>query len=217
MEPDETLECEAWLSSSLRRLAPGLPAVSEARLSQLVAYLRILQRWNRTINLTSLDVASMPDESLMRLIVEPLVSAQLISPGDGAWFDLGSGNGSPAIPIKVMRPGFSLTMVESRSRKAAFLREAVRETRLERVNVVSERIERVVPAIPPHQLSLVTMRAVRPTAAILSAVRQALSSSGELVLFGHDHHLHGGDFSVARSSGEVVVLNPVFHVEQDQG
>lgn len=216
MEPDRPLEFEAWLASSLRRLAPGLPAVSEARLGQLVAYLRILERWNRTINLTSLNLVSMPDESLMRLIVEPLVAAQLSSPSGGVWFDLGSGNGSPAIPMKVVRPEFSLTMVESRTRKVAFLREAAREASLDHVRVVCGRIEQVVAAIPPHQLSLVTMRGVRPTAAILSTVRRALSSSGELVTFGDDDRRFGNDFSVARSEGEVTVLKPVFHVEHDQ-
>ena len=45
--------------------------------------------------------------------------------------DVGSGGGSPAIPLKLAVPRLSLTMVEAKARKSAFLREAIRHLGLE--------------------------------------------------------------------------------------
>ena len=54
---------------------------------------------------------------------------------DALWFDIGSGGGSPAIPLKLARPTLPLPMVESKTRKAVFLREAVRALGLARREV----------------------------------------------------------------------------------
>jgi 16S rRNA (guanine527-N7)-methyltransferase len=55
--------------------------------------------------------------------------------------DIGSGGGSPAIPLKLSAPAASLTMVEVKARKSAFLREAIRTLRLERSSVETARYE----------------------------------------------------------------------------
>ena len=63
-------------------------------------------------------------------------------PAPLAWFDLGSGGGSPAIPLKLVRPDARLTMVESKTRKAAFLREAVAQSgAADAAEVADERFE----------------------------------------------------------------------------
>ena len=45
--------------------------------------------------------------------------------------DVGSGGGSPAIPLKLAAPAVALTMVEVKARKSAFLREAIRQLELD--------------------------------------------------------------------------------------
>ena len=71
----------------------------------LDAYYRLLARWNRTINLTALSLDPLADEALDRLFIEPLAAAPYIREALdvtplSVWFDLGSGGGSPAIPLK---------------------------------------------------------------------------------------------------------------------
>src|SRR5206468_1311667 len=107
----------------------GVP-VGEDLADQLAAYLALLSRWNKKINLTALDVATPSDDAVDRLIVEPLAAARLLVPEDRTCIDVGSGGGSPAIPLKIAVPRLQMLMVESRARKAAFLNEAVRQLEL---------------------------------------------------------------------------------------
>jgi hypothetical protein len=53
--------------------------------------------------------------------------------------DIGSGAGFPGTPISVLRPDVNVTLVESHSRKAVFLRESTRD--LKNVSVEARRIE----------------------------------------------------------------------------
>jgi 16S rRNA (guanine527-N7)-methyltransferase len=62
--------------------------------------------------------------------------------------DIGSGGGSPGIPIAIARPGWYVALVEGSSKKAAFLRQAQAELPLPNVEVVGKRIEEVDPASP---------------------------------------------------------------------
>ena len=87
----------------------------------------MLSRWNQKINLTSLDD---PDEAIDRLMLEPLAAVRFVPAGVSAMMDIGSGGGSPAIPMKLVSPKVALTMVEVKARKSAFLREATRHLKL---------------------------------------------------------------------------------------
>ena len=89
----------------------------------LTAYYELLARWNRKINLTSLDNL---DEAIDRLILEPIAASRYLPASAKLLMDVGSGGGSPAIPFKLAVPRLRLTMVEAKARKSAFLREAIR-------------------------------------------------------------------------------------------
>src|SRR5205085_1587681 len=106
---------------------------------------------------------------------EPLAAARLVENAATPWFDLGSGGGSPAIPMKIAHPLLQLQMVESRGRKAAFLREVLRELQLDAAGVIEERFERL-PETLYRTASLVTVRAVRPDAVLLTTVTNLLAS-----------------------------------------
>jgi 16S rRNA (guanine527-N7)-methyltransferase len=111
------------LTNRLSRRAASLNIeADEDLIARLASYFELLQRWNEKINLTSLGDT---DESVDRLIMEPLAAARFL-PRGGRLIDIGSGGGSPAIPLAIALRTSALTMVESRGRKAAFLREAVR-------------------------------------------------------------------------------------------
>jgi 16S rRNA (guanine527-N7)-methyltransferase len=103
-------------------LSPDWPGV----FAQLAAYLDLILRWNARINLTAIRD---PEEIVRRHFGESLfVGTQLgYCP---TLLDFGSGAGFPGLPIQLMRPDIRVTLAESRSRKAAFLHEAVRSMRL---------------------------------------------------------------------------------------
>ena len=126
----------------------------------------------------------MSDHALDRVLVEPLVAAEDVGTFSLSWFDLGSGGGSPAFPIKIVRPLAQLTLVESRSRKAAFLREAVRELSFSDVTIINDRFENLAGRTELAGTSdLVTVRAVRTDVALFDSSRGLLRQGAELFVF----------------------------------
>ena len=106
-------------------------AVSEADATDCARFIALLARWNQKINLTSFQLVDpLEERAIDRLVVEPLIATTLGIPGPGKWWDVGSGGGSPAIPMRIVWRSGRLIMVESRQRKGAFLREAVRRARI---------------------------------------------------------------------------------------
>ena len=125
-----------------------------AQLEQLARYLSLLFAWNKHINLTGFREV---DGAISRLIAEPLLAARHVC--GTRLLDVGSGNGSPAIPLKIVLPDLSLRMVEARARKSAFLREAARTLVLPDVRIETRRFEQL-PA-DAERADVVSIRAVR--------------------------------------------------------
>jgi 16S rRNA (guanine527-N7)-methyltransferase len=170
----------------LSRAQQARLTIEAAAIDQLEAYYRLLSHWNRTINLTALSLEPLCDDTVDRLLIEPLALARHVPDASGDWFDLGSGGGSPAIPLKIVRPMLRLTMVEVRERKTAFLSEAMRELALSDSVVVNERFETLEDRTDFRGVaSLVTVRAVRVDSRLLSVSRHLLSrTGGRLFLLG---------------------------------
>ena len=121
---------------------------------QLALYVALVERWNRRMNLTAIRD---PKTFVQLHIGESLRCAQLLPGEVTAVMDFGSGAGLPGIPIQVARPELIVTLAESQNKKAAFLREAIRELGLVQTNVYAGRVEDM-PA--GQQFDLVTLRAV---------------------------------------------------------
>jgi 16S rRNA (guanine527-N7)-methyltransferase len=163
---------------SERAAAAGLALDSPLK-SSLLAYYDLLLHWNAKINLTAL---ADPDAAIDRLLLEPVAAARFL-PAGGMLMDLGSGGGSPAIPLACALEARSLVMVESKARKAAFLREASRQLGLMAV-VEVERFE-VVAASGRYDANadVVSMRAVRMDGDALTSGTRFAKPEGQIALF----------------------------------
>ena len=148
-------------------------------MARLDAYLELLARWNTRINLTALPVEPLADEAVDRLVIEPLEAARHVNGTDRVAVDIGSGGGSPAIPLKLAAPHLHMVLVESKVRKAAFLREVVRTLGLGDIEVANCRFEAFESA-PVH---LVTLRAVRPDLKLIMGITSLLRTEGRLFWF----------------------------------
>ena len=157
----------------------------------LADYLDLLTLWNRKVNLTALQDA---DEAVDRLIVEPALAARLVPAGLSTLMDIGSGGGSPAIPLKLCAPQLRLWMVESKTRKAAFLREAVRQLALSNAEVETRRFEELLTRPDLIEgMDLLTVRAVRLTGRTLLELQSFVRPGGQLWLFsGRSRHNGSG-------------------------
>ena len=147
--------------------------------ARLIAYFDLLAKWNAKINLTALTDT---DAAIDRLLLEPLAAAMAL-PSKGHVIDLGSGGGSPAIPLALALDSKRLVMVESRGRKAAFLREAARSTGLTSV-VENARFEDIASqGTYAGQMDVVSIRAVRPDLSTLVIAKAFLKPDGRVALF----------------------------------
>jgi len=157
--------------------------VSVGLLEQLETYFRLLDTWNAKINLTALDLEHDPDHAVDRLLIEPLVAVRHLDGGTARVIDIGSGGGSPAIPMKLARPEAAFTLVESKTRKCAFLREAGRQLRIDLL-VETARYEMLLSRPEFHEgFDALTVRAVRVEPAVLVNLQALLKPGGELLLF----------------------------------
>lgn len=165
----------------LRRASRSNIPLTRDAADRLSDYFELLSRWNRKINLTSLDD---PDEAIDRLLLEPVAAARYLPSPSARLMDIGSGGGSPAIPMKTVAPGLRLTMVEAKARKSAFLREAIRHLRLSDTNVETARYEELLARPELHEtMDVVSLRAVRVEARVLTTLQAFLAVEGTLLLF----------------------------------
>jgi 16S rRNA (guanine527-N7)-methyltransferase len=147
----------------------------------LLTFLDLLLRWNRKINLTSFENA---DAAVDRLLLEPLAATRHVRLSAARLIDLGSGGGSPAIPLALSVPDLDLTMVEIKARKAAFLREAIRVLELPRARVENARFEAMLEASGQvGTYSAASIRAVRLETATLRQIAGFLGTDGLALLF----------------------------------
>ncbi len=179
--------------------------VSGALLEQLETYFRLLDTWNAKINLTALDLQRDPDNAVDRLLIEPLAAVRHLDAGAARVIDIGSGGGSPAIPMKLARPEAAFTLVESKTRKCAFLREAGRQLKID-LRVETARYEMLLSRPEFHEgFDALTMRAVRVESGVLvESPGSSQAGRGVPALQGADERGSGvGRDAAARAPGRV--------------
>jgi 16S rRNA (guanine527-N7)-methyltransferase len=100
-----------------------LPLLDPQTVHRFEEYLSLFLRWNARINLTAIR----DEDGILRLhFLESIACARALPKGIATLLDFGSGAGLPGIPIALCRPEIAVTLAESKGKKAAFLREAVR-------------------------------------------------------------------------------------------
>ena len=121
------------LESGLTDMGLALAAV---RRSRLVAYLRLLHRWNRVYNLSAVrDPAEMVGRHVLdSLALLPLVEGETL-------LDAGSGAGLPGVVLAIARPDLHCVLVDSAAKRVRFLVQCVAELGLENAEAVRARIE----------------------------------------------------------------------------
>lgn len=166
-----------------RRAKKAGIAIPPPLADRLWIYFELLAKWNAKINLTGLDLEDPTPEGIDRLLIEPLLAAPH---GDGAksLIDIGSGGGSPALPLALALPGVRLAMIEVKTRKSVFLREAARELGLEGAVVVTARHESLLADPTFHDaFDLLSVRAVRVEARVFAALQAFVRPGGRLLHF----------------------------------
>jgi 16S rRNA (guanine527-N7)-methyltransferase len=153
--------------------------LSDKQADAFLVYLVELEKWNRKINLTAIRNER---DIIIKHFLDSLSYQNGFMPASALrLLDMGSGAGFPAVPIKIVHPELTVTMVESANKKASFLRHIVRTLKLADVVIVDTRTDELSPS---HQLSydVVTARAFADMKKAFSEGAPFLKPGGLMVL-----------------------------------
>lgn len=155
------------LVAGVTALGLTLPAAGETR---LLAYLALLDKWNRVYNLTAVrDTERMVSHHLLdSLAAVPYFQGAAV-------LDVGSGGGLPGIPLAIARPELQVTLIDSIAKKTAFLLQAKAELGLENVKVVTGRVEDFR---PDERFDVITSRAFSDLKEFVTLTRHLLKPAG---------------------------------------
>jgi len=158
---------QAQLAAGIAALGLALPAGAEAR---LLAYLALLDKWNRVYNLTAVrDAGRMVSHHLLdSLAAVPFFTREQV-------LDVGSGGGLPGIPLAIVRPELRVTLIDSIAKKTAFLLQAKAELGLANVQVITGRVEDFR---PEAGFDVITSRAFSDLNAFVTLTRHLLNPGG---------------------------------------
>ena len=163
--------------SSAREL--GL-AIEEVQAEQFLRYLSRLLEWNRVINLTAIVD---PNEIIIKHFVDSL--AVLVTTDftdESLVLDVGSGGGFPGIPIKIMKSGVQLVLVEPVQKKCSFLNSVVGLLKLQEVSIFNGTIEQYGQWPLRQLIDTVVIRALK-CEAIQTHISALLAAKGKVVLY----------------------------------
>lgn len=147
-------------------------SVSPDQIEQLVAYVDLLEKWNRAYNLTAIRDRR---EIVDRHLIESLSIAPFLS-GDSR-VDVGTGAGLPGIPLAIIEPGVHYVLLDSNGKKTRFLSEVKRALALSNIDVETTRVESWRPA---RHFDAVVTRAFADLGTTLERVDHLMGSRGML-------------------------------------
>ncbi|MEN0614015.1 16S rRNA (guanine(527)-N(7))-methyltransferase RsmG [Klebsiella indica] len=131
------------LNKLSRLLDEASITLTDHQKNQLVAYVGMLNKWNKAYNLTSVRD---PNEMLVRHILDSIVVAPYLK--GTRFIDVGTGPGLPGIPLAIVRPESHFTLLDSLGKRVRFLRQVQHELKLDNITPVQSRVE-AFPAEPP--------------------------------------------------------------------
>ena len=150
--------------------------LTTAQLTAFEAYITTLLFWRSRLSLTgaATNLAIVRDH-----ILDSFAIAKYVLPASRA-ADLGSGAGFPGVPLAIVCPQASVTLVESRRKRANFLRDVVRRCKLTNTDVIEARAE----DLPPQTagtFDVVVSRAVWTVPEFLKLAASFLRSGGRAI------------------------------------
>lgn len=173
------------------RLHLGLQKIDGLNLDErqeaaLLSYVNLLQRWNKTYNLTAVRD---PGLMITRHIFDSLAIFKWV--GKGRLLDAGTGAGLPGVPLAIADPELEVTLLDSAGKKVRFLNHVQRELGLKNIMPVQDRLESFEPRAAFDSL---VSRAFADLASFVAAARHLLRPETRLLAMKGrypDSELHG--------------------------
>lgn len=144
--------------------------LSDQIIDQLVAYLNLVEKWNRVYNLTAIRDR---DEMIKLHFLDSLSILNEVHVEN--ILDVGSGAGFPGIVLAITRPELKVTVMDSVNKKTTFMQQVKSELALSNLNVINGRVEDYQPTT---LFEAVTSRAFSNLKNMMSLTQHTLEKNG---------------------------------------
>ena len=166
----------ADLGSGLKSLGIDITAGETRR--QLL-FLKELLHWNQRVNLTSIRTL---EEGVEKHLLDSLVLLPHLD-GCSSLLDMGSGGGLPGIPLALVRPGLSVTTVDSVGKKINFQKHIKRKFQLANLQPINARVENLRQQLGDDvRFDAIVARAFSSLEVICSLAAPWLNAAGQLLV-----------------------------------
>ncbi len=165
------MSTELTLQEGLTRLGLTVPADTQ---DKLLAYLALVQKWNKVYNLTAVRE---PGKMLTHHLLDSLAVAPHVLTAN-TLLDVGSGAGLPGIPLAMALPQLQVTLLDSNQKRTTFLRQVKMQLALANITVVCERVEKYQ---QKQTFSIVISRAFAELREFVTMAGHLLAPGGQLI------------------------------------
>ncbi len=167
----DTKALKASLSAGV--LEMGL-ALNEAQIDQMLAYLALLSKWNAVYNLTAIRD---PQEMVKQHLLDSLSAAPAFVDARNV-LDVGAGGGLPGMMLAIAYPQTRISMIDTVSKKTAFLSQAKAELGLSNVTVFTGRVEQLEVT---EKFDVITSRAFSELCNFINWSGHLLAEGGQFI------------------------------------
>ena len=156
------------------------PAIGEQQVEQFLRYRQELIEWNGRFNLTAITD---PTEILFKHFLDSLSLLTAFDRPQARVLDIGAGAGFPGIPLKIVRPGWQVVLLEATGKKVTFLQHVIETLRLYDIEAVKGRAEELARQQSDRaSFDLVTARAVASLPVLLEYAAPYCRVGGQIIL-----------------------------------
>jgi len=167
----DTKALKVSLSAGVQEM--GL-ALSEAQIDQMLAYLALLSKWNAVYNLTAIRD---PQEMVKQHLLDSLSAAPAFVDARNV-LDVGAGGGLPGMMLAIAYPQTRISMIDTVSKKTAFLSQAKAELGLSNVTVFTGRVEQLEVT---EKFDVITSRAFSELCNFINWSGHLLAEGGQFI------------------------------------
>lgn len=171
-------QAEALLRQGIAEFPDELSAkINEGQIKKLIEYLSLMAKWNPVYNLTAIRQT---DEMVSAHLLDSIaiigyLEDWLVEKSQPRILDVGTGGGLPGIVLAILRPDWSLTLIDPVHKKTAFLQQVKAQLSLNNVTVVTGKVEDL-PNEP--RFDLITSRAFASIALFVQLSHSVLAEDG---------------------------------------
>lgn len=127
------------LENLLEQAGIDIPVTQQ---EQLISFVKLLHKWNKAYNLTSVRD---PDDMLIKHIMDSIAVSKHLK--GQRFIDVGTGPGLPGIPLAIINPDKSFTLLDSLGKRIRFIRQVIYELKISNITTIQSRVEDFQPEL----------------------------------------------------------------------